>query len=95
MDVYGRFRLVKFSNKHAQAKRALDAWYKLARDSIWKTPHDIKARCNSVDFLSGNRVIFDIKGNHYRLVTAIDYAQGAVSIVGVYTHAEYDKQSFG
>lgn len=94
MKVYGRIRLTKFGIKHALAKKALDAWYKTAIKATWKTPHDIKARYNSVDFLSGNHAIFNIKGNRYRLMTEINYEQGTVSIEWVGTHAEYDKQSF-
>jgi mRNA interferase HigB len=94
MKVHGRFRLAKFGKRHALAKSALEAWYKTAIKETWKSPHDIKARYNSVDFISGNRAIFNIKGNHYRLVTEINYIKSAISIEGVYTHAEYDKQSF-
>ncbi len=94
MKVYDGIRLVMFGRCHAHAKKALDAWHKTARKATWKIPHDIKARYNSVDFLSGNRGIFNIKGNHYRLVTEINYDRGTVAIEGVGTHAEYDKQSF-
>ncbi len=94
MKVRGRMRLTKFARRHAQAKRALDAWYKVAIKAAWNTPHDIKAHYNSADFLSGNRVIFNIKGNHYRLVSELDYENGTVAIEGVYTHAEYDKHTF-
>ncbi len=94
MRVRGRTRLAKFARKHAQAKKALDAWYEEAIKAIWNTPHDIRALYNSADFLSGNRVIFNIKGNHYRLVSELDYENGTIAIQGVYTHAEYDKQTF-
>lgn len=94
MKVRGRIRLARFARKHAQARKALDAWYKVAIKAIWKTLRDIRAQYSSADFLSGNRVIFNIKGNHYRLVSALDYENGTVAIEGVYTHAEYDKQTF-
>lgn len=94
MKVYDRIKLVMFGSRHAHAKNALDAWHKVVIKAIWKTPHDIKARYNNVDFLSGNLVIFNIKGNHYRLVTEINYARSTVAIKWVGTHAEYDKQSF-
>ncbi|MDD2863960.1 MAG: type II toxin-antitoxin system HigB family toxin [Methylococcales bacterium] len=57
-------------------------------------PQDIKNRYSSADFLAENRVIFDIKGNHYRLVVKVRYQGGIVVIEWVGTHAEYDKQDF-
>ncbi|CAD7855214.1 MAG: hypothetical protein [Olavius algarvensis Gamma 1 endosymbiont] len=60
----------------------------------WRTPQDIKNRYRSVDFLTGNRVIFNLKGNHYRLVVRVRYQNGMVVIEWVGTHAEYDKKRF-
>ncbi|MDQ7076089.1 MAG: type II toxin-antitoxin system HigB family toxin [Gammaproteobacteria bacterium] len=94
MKLLGRDKLQKFGNKHDRAKSALDAWFNEVENSDWKTPQEIKNRYNSADFLSGNRVIFNIKGNHYRLVVKVRYKNGIVVIQWVGTHAEYDKQSF-
>jgi mRNA interferase HigB len=94
MKVLGRDKLLKFSQKHANAKKALDAWFDEAEDAEWNTPQDIKDRHNSADFLSDNRVIFNIKGNHYRLVVKVRYQNGLAVIEWVGTHSEYDKQSF-
>lgn len=96
MKVLGRNLLTEFSAKHANAKAALDAWFNEAQaeNSQWKTPQDIKNRHRSADFLSDNRVIFNIKGNHYRLVVKVRYQQGIVRIEWVGTHAEYDKKRF-
>lgn len=94
MEVYDQIKLVLFGNRHADARNALHAWHNVVKNSTWTTPHDIKARFNGADFLSGNRVIFNIKGNHYRLVAQIDYGRASVAIEWVGTHAEYDKQSF-
>lgn len=94
MKVVGLERLARFSARHANAKRALDFWLLVVGRERWRNPHDIKARYSSADFLSANRVIFNIKGNHYRLVTGINYEIGAVAIEWVGTHAEYDKQKF-
>ncbi len=96
MKVLSRDILTKFSRKHANAKGALDAWFDevSAAGCKWKTTHDIKARYPSADFLAGNRVIFNIKGNHYRLVVKVRYQNGIVVVDWVGTHAEYDKKSF-
>lgn len=94
MKVFNRDKLIKFSNKYAPAKGALDAWFSEAEQAEWKKPQDIKNRYRSADFLANNRVIFNIKGNHYRLVVKIRYQNGIAVIEWVGTHAEYDKQSF-
>lgn len=94
MKVLGRDKLLKFSRKHANIKNALDAWFDEAEDAEWNTPQDIKDRYSSADFLSDNRVIFNIKGNHYRLVVKIRYQNGIALIEWVGTHSEYDKQRF-
>lgn len=94
MKVLGRDKLVNFYAKHANSKDALEAWFSEAEDACWKVPQDIKNRYNSADFLADNRVIFNIKGNHYRLVVKVRYQNGIVVIEWVGTHAQYDKQKF-
>ena len=94
MKVLGLDLLTDFSKKHANAKSQLDAWYAEAKDANWKTTHDIKQRYSSADFLSDNRVIFNIKGNDYRLVVKVRYQNGIVKIEWLGTHAEYSKKKF-
>lgn len=94
MKVLGRDKLVEFSVKHASAKCALDAWFSDAEASDWEKPQSIKERYRSADFLAGNRVIFNIKGNHYRLVVKVRYQHGIVVVEWVGTHAEYDRKRF-
>ena len=94
MRVLGRDKLDTFSRKHADAKKALDAWFGEAQSADWQTSQDIKNRYSSADFLANNRVIFNIKGNHYRLVVKVKYENGIALIEWVGTHAEYDKKRF-
>ncbi|RLJ18906.1 type II toxin-antitoxin system HigB family toxin [bacterium endosymbiont of Escarpia laminata] len=94
MKVLGRDKLVKFSQKHAPAKSALDAWFSDTESNEWKTPQDIKDRYRSADFLADNRVIFNIKGNNFRLVVKVRYQNGIVVVEWVGTHAEYSKKRF-
>ena len=94
MKVIGIPKLEKFSKKHASAKPALDAWREDIKQDDWKTPHDIKERYRSADPISDNRVIFNIKGNDYRLVVKVAYRNSFVVVEWVGTHAEYDKQNF-
>lgn len=94
MKVLGRDKLTDFSKKHANAKKALDIWFDEVSNANWTTPQDIKNRYLSADFLPNNRVIFNIKGNHYRLVVKIRYENGIAVIEWIGTHSEYDKRSF-
>lgn len=94
MKVLGRDKLIKFSARHSAARKALEAWFAEAQRANWRTPSDIRRRYGSVDFLSGNRAIFNIKGNHYRLVVTVVYRNGIVAIEWVGTHAEYNRQVF-
>ena len=77
--------------KHANARPSLSAWLAEAEVAEWKTPQDIKERYRSADFLSGNRVVFDIGGNNYRLVVLVRYHNGILLIQQIGTHAEYAK----
>lgn len=94
MKVLGRDKLIEFSAGHASAKTALDAWFSDAESCTWRTPQDIKERYRSADFLADNRVIFNIKGNHFRLVVKVRYQNGIVVVEWVGTHAEYSKKRF-
>lgn len=94
MKVLNRELLEAFAKKHAQAKGALNSWREEASKADWKTPQDIKNRYNSADILGGDRVIFNIKGNHFRLAVKVRYRSGIVLIEWVGTHADYDKQRF-
>ena len=94
MRVLGREKLIKFCRKHVNTKGAIDAWFIEIECADWQTSHDIKSRYPSADFLANNRVIFNIKGNHYRLVVRVRYQHGVVLVEWVGTHAEYDKKTF-
>jgi mRNA interferase HigB len=83
--------LREFWEKHENAEQALKAWYQEATDSRWNEPNDIKVRYPSADIIPGNRIVFNIKGNLYRLIVKIHYNTGIIFIRFVGTHAEYDK----
>lgn len=91
MRIAGRNKLTKFMRKHARAHPSLSSWLAAAEEASWKTPQDIKERFRSADFLSENRVIFNISGNNYRLVVLVRYVEGQLLILRIGTHAEYDK----
>jgi len=80
--------------KHDSSRKPLEAWVNEAEGAAWQTPQDIKNRYRSADFLAGDRAIFNIKGNDYRLGVKIRYQNGIVVVEWAGTHAEYDKKRF-
>lgn len=83
--------LREFWEKHPQAEVPLRGWYADASRADWRSPADIKAAYRSASFLANNRVVFNIKGNDYRLVVAVRYTPGLLFIRFIGTHAEYDR----
>ena len=76
--------------RHPDAEVPLRAWYAIARRAQWRRPADVKAAYRSASFVAGNRVVFNIKGNDYRLVVAVHYNRGMIFIRFVGTHRQYD-----
>lgn len=83
--------LVAFAKKHADAESPLQAWLAEAKDAEWRTPQDVKDRYAHASILAGDRVVFNVKGNDYRLLVRISYVVGIVRVERIGTHAEYDK----
>lgn len=90
MRVISKATLVNFWLIHPPARTALQTWFEDASHSDWKTPQDIKARYANASFVGANGVVFNIKGNDYRLVVAVAFRYSAVYIKFVGTHAQYD-----
>ena len=67
------------------------AWYALASRVQWRSPADIKDAYRHASFTANNRVVFNIKGNDYRLVVLVRYDKGLLFVKFVGTHAQYDK----
>ena len=91
MNVIKRQTLIDFWTKHPAAKGVLEAWFAEVKKSEWQRPTDIKQRFSSADFLAGNRVVFNISGNNYRLIVKVEYKSKTVYIRFIGTHAEYSK----
>lgn len=91
MKIVGKGILYDFIKSHADARTKISAWLLEAEEAMWNTPNDIKERYVHASFLGGNRVIFNIKGNAYRLEVKINYQHQTVLIKRIGTHAEYAK----
>lgn len=91
MNVISKKTLVLFYENHPQAKTPLEVWHSDVRKAQWESPEQIKREYSSASFLRDNRVVFNIKGNDYRLIVHIDYKRKIVRVKFIGTHSEYDK----
>jgi mRNA interferase HigB len=95
--VYSRSTLVRFVASLAGHKdqgavsAALDAWYHEVNRAEWQTAMGVKASYANASIVGSDRVVFNIKGNSYRLVVSMDYDRQAVFVKWIGTHREYDR----
>lgn len=91
MRVIAVSTLRQFWEKHPDAEQPIKAWVDEATKAQWTQPTDIKAHYRSASILKNRRVVFNIKGNNYRLIVAVAFKLSIVYIKFVGTHEEYDK----
>jgi mRNA interferase HigB len=75
---------------HRALKSALDAWFQEATHAEWKNSADIKASYAHASIVGADRVVFNIKGNAYRLIVSVNYQRATVFVKWLGTHKEYD-----
>ncbi len=91
MRIISRRTLRQFWERHPDSEQPLRAWYTDAKHASWKTPSDVKHIYRNASILANNRIVFNIKGNKYRLIVSVHYKSGIVYIRFIGTHAEYDR----
>ena len=80
-----------FWEQHPDAQQALQAWYRDAKRATWKTPADLRNVYRNASIVGNNRVVFNIRGNQYCLVVAVNYTSGIIYIRFIGMHQDYDK----
>jgi len=83
--------LREFWEIHSECQQQLKSWFQETSKAEWKNPNEIKLEYPSASLLGNNRVVFNIKGNHYRIIVKINFEYKMVWIRFVGTHSEYDK----
>lgn len=91
MHIIARTTLITFWGKHKDAEIPLRVWFKKVEQAKWKNINELKKDFSTADYVGNNRVVFDIKGNKYRIVVLVFFDGQKVFIRFVGTHAEYDK----
>jgi mRNA interferase HigB len=90
-DVVERYLVSRAGHKGIKAARTqYEAWLEVVGHAQWRNPEDVKASHPKASILKASRVVFNIKGNDYRLVARVQYEVGVLAIRFFGTHAEYD-----
>jgi mRNA interferase HigB len=91
MRVIAKKTLVAFYTEHRDAETAIEEWHEKTQEAEWENFAQVKETFKSADFVGNNRIVFNIKGNHYRLVALVLFKVKMVYIRFIGTHGEYDK----
>ena len=91
MRAVSKKKIVDFYTKNASSKTALEEWYKKVSKANWENLNELKSKFPSADYVGNNRVVFNIKGNKYRLIITIKYDFNLIYIRFIGTHKQYDK----
>ena len=90
MRIVKKQTLVAFYTEHKDAETAIEEWYEKTHHAVWDNFAQVKDTFNSADFVGNKRIVFNIKGNQYRLVTLVLFKVKMVYIRFIGTHKEYD-----
>ncbi len=91
MRIIAKKVLREFWKTHADSEQQLKSWFQEVGDAEWKNPNDVKKDYPGASILTDNRIVFNIKGNNYRLIVRVNYTYEMIWIRFIGTHAEYDK----
>ncbi len=91
MRIFSKSTLRNYWERHPDVRTQLSDWHRIADNADWDTPAKVLSDYPNASIVGGDRVIFRIKGNDYRMVVAINYQRRRVFIRFIGTHAEYDR----
>ncbi len=89
--IFAKSTLREFWNKYPETEQYLKTWYDTAMSCDWRTPADVKRSYANASILKSGRIVFNIKGNSFRLVTKFNFEKQWIFIRFIGTHSEYDK----
>ena len=91
MRIIAKKALRDFWERYPDAEEPLLAWYREVEQEDWATPAKAKDKYRSASIVGNSRVVFNIKGNDYRLIAVLQYGAGVLVIRFFGSHAEYDR----
>lgn len=89
--IFSKSTLREYWVKHPDTEQYLKTWYDTVMSSEWKTPNDVKKTYVNASILKDSRIVFNIKGNDYRLIVKFNFEKQWAFIKFIGTHVEYDK----
>ena len=89
--IFAKSTLREFWERYHDSEQYLKTWYDTAMNSDWKSPNDIKQTYSTASILKNGRVVFNIKGNTYRLIVKFNFEKQWAFVRFIGTHSEYDK----
>ena len=89
--IFAKSTLRTFWKKHADSEQYLKTWYDTAMNSNWKGPNDVKKTYANASILKNSRIVFNIKGNSYRMIVKFNFEKQWAFIRFIGTHSQYDK----
>ena len=89
--IYAKSTLKEFWKKHADSEQYLKTWFDTAIKADWRSPNDVKNTYVNASVLKAGKIVFNIKGNSYRLLVKINYEKQWIFIRFIGTHSEYDR----
>ena len=93
MQIVGRNKLDAFCSRYPDARPWVEAWLQEVGGMSWATPQALRDRYATASFLSGGVVIFNVRGNNYRLEVNVAYQTGVVAVAWIGTHRDYDRRN--
>lgn len=91
MRVISKKKIVLFYSEQEDARTALEEWYEKAENAEWECFAHVKGTFRTADYVGNGRIVFNIKGNRYRLVALVLFKAKTVYVRFVGTHEDYDK----
>jgi mRNA interferase HigB len=89
--IFAKSTLREFWEKHSDSEQYLKTWYDTAMSADWKTPNDVKKSYANASILKDSRIVFNIKGNSYRLVVKFNFEHHLAFVRFIGTHVDNDK----
>ena len=89
--IFAKSTLRDFWEKYPDSELYLKTWYETAMNANWETPNDVKKSYAHASILRDSRIVFNIKGNTYRMVVKFNFEHQLAFVRFIGTHSEYDK----
>ncbi len=91
MVIISKKTITDFGEIHPQVMEALNEWHERVSNADWKNGAELRQDYPNADFVGDNRWVFNIKGNHFRLIAMVFFSVRTIYIRFIGTHADYDK----